>query len=224
MAAAVDAAEGDAVVTFTQTMIVDSRSLSMLESPAWQEILTQLSAIYLNVYPPDHASRPSWLDQREELSHFAFSLSTEAMSPEEIKLVATQIAREHSFNAESKKWAAAEAKWAVTYLSSSSTLLAAFIDAPEKIRSLPGEPAPAGHACAGKAMRVALIHTSFQVLARNRRLTQLVDVLPTTQDDSAESAQSADFIVHDDGSVSSKPKNAIDSRRGEPPVDSTISK
>ena len=81
----------------TSSMVVDNKSLHLLESEGWNDVLDALSARYLSVYAADDANRPAWLDVREELSNLCLSLSTEPLTPPEMRGIAQRIAKEHGF-------------------------------------------------------------------------------------------------------------------------------
>ena len=81
----------------TSSMVVDNKSLHLLESEGWNVILDALSARYISVYAADDTNRPKWLDVREELSNLCLSLSTEPLTPIEMKKIAQRIASEHGF-------------------------------------------------------------------------------------------------------------------------------
>jgi len=179
----------------TSSHVVDTRSNAMLESPEWNEILDAVSATYLSVYPKGDASRPVWLEQREELSHFVMSMSTQPMTAPETTAIASQLAREHSFGGACKAWAAGEAKWLVKYLSNAPTLMAGFMALPKELAAAPGTPAPEGHTHAGIPMRTAMVHAAFMVLARSRRVQAVKKV---------GALEEGDFVEHADGSVSRK--------------------
>ena len=160
--------------------------------PPTNFVVLQLAAIYLSVHPKESPLRPQWLDQREELSHFALSLSSQPLGQDEMRAIASRLASEHSFgDADCKSWAMSEAKWLLAYLNKASTLMAGFMALPADVAKAPGPSAPAAHAHAGVPMRVAMVHTAFLVLAGIRR----VQAIQKVSDESG-------FTVHDDGSVS----------------------
>ena len=205
MAALENETEGERVIT--SSMVVDHRSQALLESSSWSDILEALSARYLIVYAKDDPKRPGWLDQKEELSHLALSLSGTSLSAPEMKGIATRLASEHSGNNQDcKEWAKSETKWLLNYLNSASTLMAAFMELPSLLSSDPGPPAPRGHAMAGMSMRVAMVHSAFLVLADSRRVKAIEEV---------EDQRDDGFIVHVDGSVSKRP-NALQERSPTP--------
>jgi hypothetical protein len=176
-------------------MVVDLRSLAMLESESWSEILDVLAARYLSVYDEENPSRPNWLDQREELSNLALSMSTQPMNAVEMRAIASKLSAEHSFGESCKDWAMCEAKWILQYLLKASTLMGGFMALPEELKLNPGIPAPVGHIHPGIPMRVAMTHAAFLVLASSRRVKQIEEVANQEHEE-------GDFIVHEDGSVS----------------------
>ena len=159
--------------TVHSSMCVDNRAVAMLaDSPAWMDIVNACGELYVSVHSKGDSKRPlKWLESRESLSGLCLSLSTEAMTKDEMRSIATRIQREHSFNAGCKAFAKEEAKWLLRALSG-RTLLAAFMTLPSEVTKAPGPPAPEGHSAAGKSVRVAIVHAAFASLAESRREMQ----------------------------------------------------
>lgn len=183
------------VTIVTSSMVVDVKSISLLESASWNEILDAFSAAYLSVYEGNDPRRPHWLYAKEELSHFVMSLSSQPLTVEEIKAIASRISSEHNFNTACRLWAGSETKWILRFLSQQSSLMAGFMSLPGEIGKNPGVPAPEGHISSSIPMRVPMVHSMILVLASMRRVSpvQLVDPLQPTD---------PGFKVHADGSVS----------------------
>jgi hypothetical protein len=183
----------DEVTVVTSSMVVDVKSINLLESKSWNEILEAFSDTFLSVYDENDPRRPNWLDTKEELSHFARSLSSQPLSAHEVKAISSRICSEHSFNAACRLWASSETKWMLHYLSHSHSLMGGFMSIPSEVKRNPGVPAPEGHVSSGNSMRVAMVHTAILVLASLRRVSpiKLADPLPDSG-----------FTVHVDGSVS----------------------
>jgi hypothetical protein len=181
-------------------MVVDTKSLNMLDSSSWNEILDELSRIYLSVYDRADPARPVWLDQREELSHLVLSLSTTPLKKEEVAAIATRLAAEHGrFNDTSKTWAMGEVKWLIQHISKSPTLMAGFMALPGDLKVSPGPVAPVGHSMAGRPMRVAMAHAMFTIVASSRRVAPIEQVKDQTL--GAQDSMKG-YTVHADGSVS----------------------
>mmetsp|Transcript_44472 Transcript_44472/g.87518 ORF Transcript_44472/g.87518 Transcript_44472/m.87518 type:complete len:236 (-) Transcript_44472:114-821(-) len=187
-------------MALTSSMVVDTTSLNMLDSSSWNEVIDALSSMYLSVYETGNPARPQWLYQREELSHFALSLSSNPLSTAEITVIASKLASEHGgFNSECKVWALGEAKWLVQYLQKAPTLMGGFMALPTELKESPGDNAPTGHTMEGRPMRVAMVHSAFVILAASRRVAPIEQVRDQTlgADDDMKG-----FTVHADGSIS----------------------
>ena len=166
-AIAANGAGGGATSVVHSSMVVDNRAVAMLaDSPAWADIVNACGDRYVSVYDKQDPDRPlKWLENREGLAALCLSLSSEPMTPDEMRAIASRVQKEHAFaDPECKAYAQSEAKWLLRALTANTsaaaggkqtTLLAAFMELPEAIAKAPGPPAPAGHSHAGSPMRVS---------------------------------------------------------------------
>jgi hypothetical protein len=157
----------------TSSHVVDVKSVNMLDSESWNEILDAVSTMYLSVNP----NSPTWLKQREELSHYVISLSSEPLTAAEMASIATEISKQHGFNNACSVWAKEEAKWLLKTLNQAKSLMDAFMLLPAQLKLSPGTPAPDGHSLSGCPMRISFVHIAFVVLAGHRRVGNILTMI-----------------------------------------------